>query len=559
MQYELEKSDELKSSEKENVEKFSYFSAPITSTSPTKDITLAELYYEVTYNQELFKNTIHCKFHNLNSDKSIYSDFKIKNLPSVTPSGSFTKRGMKNFKVHSGYICLDIDNLDSFKKADDLKHKLSKDEILNPVLIFISPSGRGLKIFLKIDIESGSHLEYFESLYVYLDNVYIIEIDKSCKDISRACFLAYDENAFYRADYLKVSPLGKFFIQKHLKHEVCEKNTTNIGETKPDSEVKSELKDLGLILKNKSICLTDKYVDWIQVGYALCELGENGRSLFHLFSGTSVKYDYDYCNSKYDDLLASYDNKVGVATLFYKIQKAGVSIGVKPFIKPKNGIRTASQRLKDAMMLPDILPMMGAIWQKGELHILFGDTGCGKSILAIQMANALTSGEPLFKVIPNATSAQKVLIYDFELSDRQFLKRYSNNEGKSFGFNDNFILGEISFKDLLTNNPGCKMDNLIFQQIRNDIQNVNPSILVVDNLTFLSTQTAQETSAALDLMRELDSIKKEFNISILVLAHTPKVKRGTPLTINELGGSKMISNFSDSVSCIGKSSKGKDV
>jgi len=82
---------------------------------------------------------------------------------------------------------------------------------------------------------------------------------------------------------------------------------------------------------------------------------------------------------------------------------------------------------------------------------------------------------------------------------------------------------------------------------------------VIDNLTFLKTESTHDTSVAIHLVRELKNLKDEYSISILVLAHTPKVKSGTPLTLNELGGSKHLSNFADSVSAIGKSSKAPDL
>ena len=56
-------------------------------------------------------------------------------------------------------------------------------------------------------------------------------------------------------------------------------------------------------------------------------------------------------------------------------------------------------------------------------------------------------------------------------------------------------------------------------------------------------------------MMKLNSLKKEFQISILVLAHTPKKGPSELLNINHLAGSKHISNFADSVFAIGKSSK----
>ena len=60
-------------------------------------------------------------------------------------------------------------------------------------------------------------------------------------------------------------------------------------------------------------------------------------------------------------------------------------------------------------------------------------------------------------------------------------------------------------------------------------------------------------------MRKLNELKKEYNLSILVLAHTPKRSLSSPLTINDLAGSKHLSNFADSVSAIGKSTQGESI
>ena len=82
---------------------------------------------------------------------------------------------------------------------------------------------------------------------------------------------------------------------------------------------------------------------------------------------------------------------------------------------------------------------------------------------------------------------------------------------------------------------------------------------MIDNLTYLNTQSTQDTDIALIVMRRLNELKKELDISILVIAHTPKINQNKPITINDLAGSKHLSNFADSVSAIGKSTKGSDI
>jgi hypothetical protein len=54
-------------------------------------------------------------------------------------------------------------------------------------------------------------------------------------------------------------------------------------------------------------------------------------------------------------------------------------------------------------------------------------------------------------------------------------------------------------------------------------------------------------------MKHLKSLKNKHNLSILILAHTPKRDFNKPISNNDLQGSKMISNFCDSAFAIGLS------
>jgi hypothetical protein len=60
-------------------------------------------------------------------------------------------------------------------------------------------------------------------------------------------------------------------------------------------------------------------------------------------------------------------------------------------------------------------------------------------------------------------------------------------------------------------------------------------------------------------MKRLKAIKEKHNVSFLVLAHTPKRYSLQPLTQNDLQGSKMLSNFADSIFAIGKSEKDENL
>ena len=56
-------------------------------------------------------------------------------------------------------------------------------------------------------------------------------------------------------------------------------------------------------------------------------------------------------------------------------------------------------------------------------------------------------------------------------------------------------------------------------------------------------------------MMKLMNLKKQYGWSLLIIAHTPKRALTSPITQNDLAGSKKLYNFFDSVFAIGKSAK----
>ena len=220
--------------------------------------------------------------------------------------------------------------------------------------------------------------------------------------------------------------------------------------------------------------------------------------------------------------------------------------------------RTSQQRMSDAINQPAIQKIMGNIWLSGELHLLFADTGVGKSLLAITIGDSLSKGKKVL-FLENECNPLTVLYYDFELSDRQFLNRYFSEDSGGYGFSTHFYIDTINFAELYKLGDEDSFEKNLFRKIRHDVETLKADVLIIDNITYLKTQTTQKTDSALDLMRELTDLKREFNLSILVLAHTPKIDLSSPLTINSLAGSKHLSNFADSVSAIGKSTNGPQV
>lgn len=110
-----------------------------------------------------------------------------KQLPAICFSGTFNKRADNALIEHSGLICLDFDGYVKQKELLQDKENLSKNKYVYSV--FISPSGNGLKVLVKIPADAENHTNYFNSLEKYFNSPYF---DKTSKNISRVCYESYD-------------------------------------------------------------------------------------------------------------------------------------------------------------------------------------------------------------------------------------------------------------------------------------------------------------------------------------------------------------------------------
>jgi len=110
-----------------------------------------------------------------------------KQLPAICFSGIFTKRSDTSITQHSGLICLDFDGYQGQKELLQDKENLSKNKYVYSV--FISPSGNGLKVLVKIPADQDNHINYFNSLEKYFNSPYF---DKTSKNLSRVCYESYD-------------------------------------------------------------------------------------------------------------------------------------------------------------------------------------------------------------------------------------------------------------------------------------------------------------------------------------------------------------------------------
>lgn len=124
------------------------------------------------------------------------------NLPSVCFSGKFETRTDAGLVEHSGFICLDFDNVNNL---DQRKSELIKSDFV--YACWVSPSGNGLKALVKI-AEPKKHREHFESLLETWS-----DLDRSGINVSRVCYESYDPDIYINENskqYTKFKTIKQF-------------------------------------------------------------------------------------------------------------------------------------------------------------------------------------------------------------------------------------------------------------------------------------------------------------------------------------------------------------
>ncbi|PKL80473.1 MAG: hypothetical protein CVV25_03985 [Ignavibacteriae bacterium HGW-Ignavibacteriae-4] len=163
----------------------SFFKAPIKNTQKDKDVSLTTVAKSIS--EDISNKAI------VDRIRAGVKALKAQMLDFFTFSGTFSLRRLDGLINYSGYVCLDIDNVPN---PNELQSQII-DLHIPIILCFKSPSGNGIKVVLKSCSDAGKHIDYFHYYEKLLKQELGICIDKSGKDIARACFTSFDSNLYY--------------------------------------------------------------------------------------------------------------------------------------------------------------------------------------------------------------------------------------------------------------------------------------------------------------------------------------------------------------------------
>lgn len=546
--------------------KFSYFNPPITTKKPFDETSLEKVYHMVASDESLRKLTREFRF----GEKKEKGDL----FPFITPSFLSKGRKLSELISYTGILCIDLDDVTDMTLAERIK----TDTQFQPGLLFVSPSGNGLKIFYRIDkAVQEDHLLYFKAFSHYYLQTYGKLPDQSCKDIPRPCFLCHDPNVFYSTASVDSEQL------LNLCADFCkpvEKRTQY--ETKPEfngiiSMIKSfpviharalqDLKNAGW--KNHS----GNY--WTRPGKERGTSGEYKQKgdfykFYNYSSGaaldTAVGYDdidliaffeFNGDNSKCIKALATElgfsFNKVVSCEEFQSSRFQG-SNGREPWnsetLKPCNtGGDTAQKPYFRSRNIAQVMEdgegeelkrkICGSFLYENTITYFFSRTNYGKSLLAFQMAYAAATGTNLAiaDALLNDCGPLKVLVVDLEMESQDLFERHSiamKNMDPRFIGNLHYLHEEPSDNMLFGNDLLLKIEEQIVQH--------HSKLVIIDNLSKLLPDSINPEKVT-KVISSLRRIKQRTHASFLVIGHTTKGNSSLAIQESDYFGSSMVQNF----------------
>ena len=192
---------------KNNLGRISFFRPPITKQNPVPESykTLEEIYSYITGTEAKERTRI---IRDLISRGESPRERKNQSLDYITAGGEFSYRSSESLVTPSGLVTIDIDHISEVGlDLTELRESLLKDKEIGLRLLFVSPSGDGLKLLCKSGrgfTDDDSYKEEYYSLVGYIHKTYKIPYKDGklgtegldmTSDIVRSCFLCYDKDA----------------------------------------------------------------------------------------------------------------------------------------------------------------------------------------------------------------------------------------------------------------------------------------------------------------------------------------------------------------------------
>jgi predicted P-loop ATPase len=270
------------------------------------------------------------------SDKEKRDQRKKSTAPGVTISGTFSERTDSGIISHSGFIAIDIDNVD----PEEVKSLICPDRYVYAA--FTSIGGRGLCVIFKIN--GDKHDEAFKGLQEYLYVTYGQAVDRKSSNISRLRFVSYDPHLYIneKADKFALYPKKEKALNK-IQNVVF---------------VQSDFDKIVDEICSRRLDITGSYHQWLNIAYGIADkFGESGRDYFHKISQYSPLYEYNKADRQYTACLkpSASGKRATLGSFYYFAKQAGLQIVAE---KTKIITQTAALAKKGRRTKEDTLKLL---------------------------------------------------------------------------------------------------------------------------------------------------------------------------------------------------------
>ena len=321
------------------VSKISAFEGPITNDVPHESVELGEVYERIINGSNGVKET--CERIRGESDVSVKKKLK-GGLSYYTFAGEFSKRRNDSIITLSGCTVFDFDKVGNEEDIRRLMDKLKRDKYFYPLLVFMSPSGDGLKFVTDIrdvmaqvaqwhsgteEVTDVTYKEAYEIIGRYIGETYGVKVDNT-SDWSRACFASYDPRA-YIYPFMVGGEADEFCFErekfdasqwrgKKVESKRIQCSNNDLKEIKFNAKLLRAVELCADYLEMHEIEFLDEYDDWCnRAGLQIAgNFGEKGRKVFRRLSRLSQKFDTTQFEIDYDNLLRSTNGTGSIDTFF---------------------------------------------------------------------------------------------------------------------------------------------------------------------------------------------------------------------------------------------------
>lgn len=118
-------------------------------------------------------------------------------LPAVMISGTFSGRAIDKLIRYSNLICLDLDKIQPHE-VERIKMAICNCEYT--FIAFLSPSGCGIKVLVKVNSGSNYHRDAYKQVVEYYTKLLGVRFDEKTSDINRLTYMSYDPEPYHFPD-----------------------------------------------------------------------------------------------------------------------------------------------------------------------------------------------------------------------------------------------------------------------------------------------------------------------------------------------------------------------